>query len=75
VVQVYSGQQPEVKLVGFARVQLAQGEERVVTVPVERRLLSSWDEKTSQWIAPKGEVTFRVGSNSADLPLAKDAQF
>jgi beta-glucosidase len=75
VVQVYNGQAPAVKLVGYARVQLGQGEERVVTVPVERRLLSTWDEKASQWIAPKGKVTFKVGPNSADLPLAKDALF
>jgi beta-glucosidase len=75
VVQVYNAQSPAVKLVGYARVQLAQGEERVVTVPVERRLLSSWDEKTSQWIAPKGKVTFKVGPNSDDLPLTKEVQF
>lgn len=75
VVQVYSAQAQAVKLVGYARVQLAQGEERVVTVPVERRLLSIWDEKTSQWIAPKGKVTFKAGPNSADLPLAKEVQF
>jgi beta-glucosidase len=73
VVQVYSGQ-PD-KLVGFARVQLGQGEERVVTIPIERRVLSSWDEGTGKWIAPKGKVTFKVGLDLGDLPLAQDAQF
>jgi beta-glucosidase len=73
VAQVYSGQ--PAKLVGFARVQLQQGEERVVTIPVERRLLSTWDEKAARWVAPKGKVTFRIGQNVGDLPLSQDAQF
>jgi beta-glucosidase len=78
VVQVYSGklpvalETPAAKLVGFARVELGKGEERVVTIPVERRLLSYWDEKTGRWVMPKGRVTLSAGQSSADLALNKE---
>ena len=73
VVQVYSGalpapvETPAVKLVGFARVQLPAGGEQVVTIPVERRLLSYWDEKGGKWVAPAGKVSLGVGLNSAEI--------
>lgn len=73
VVQVYTGQPS--KLVGFARVPLARGEERVVTVPVERRLLARWDERGQKWLAPTGPVTFRVGQHVQDLPLSQEVRF
>lgn len=73
VVQVYSGE--PVKLVGFTRVQLNQGEERMVTIPVERRLLSSWDEKAGRWIAPTGKVVFKVGQHVGDLPLKGELRY
>jgi beta-glucosidase len=75
VVQVYSGElpapvdTPKAKLVGFAKVYLASGAEQTVTIPVERRLLSYWDEKTEQWITPKGKVPLGVGFSSENIEL------
>lgn len=73
VVQVYSGQPS--KLVAFARVPRTRDEERVVTIPVERRLLARWDERGQKWLAPSGAVTFRVGQNVGDLPLSQEVRF
>jgi beta-glucosidase len=78
VVQVYSGalpapvETPKAKLVGFAKVYLERGAEQTVTIPVERRLLSYWDEKANKWVTPKGKVEVAVGFSSEDLVLRGD---
>jgi beta-glucosidase len=78
VVQVYSGalpapvDTPKAKLVGFAKVHLERGAEQTVTIPVERRLLSYWDEKGDKWVTPKGKVEVAVGFSSEDLVLRGD---
>ncbi|MDC8784675.1 glycoside hydrolase family 3 protein [Roseateles koreensis] len=70
VVQLYAGKlpgqvdTPVSKLLGFARVALEGGEERVLTIPVERRSLSYWDSATRQWVTPSGSVPVRVGFSS-----------
>jgi beta-glucosidase len=75
VVQVYSGElpapvdTPKAKLVGFAKVFLVSGAEQTVTIPVERRLLSYWDEKTDRWTTPKGKVALGVGFSSENIVL------
>jgi len=80
VVQVYSGalpaaiETPQSKLVGFARVELESGAEQVVTIPVERRLLSYWDEKADKWITPKGKLTLGVGLASDQVPLKQEIE-
>ncbi|MGV7207567.1 glycoside hydrolase family 3 protein [Oxalobacteraceae bacterium A2-2] len=80
VVQLYSGALPgpvetsALKLVGFARVQLDQGEERVVTIPIERRQLSYWDEGARKWITPKGKVTISAGFASNNLQARQELQ-
>ncbi|MUI11036.1 beta-glucosidase [Massilia dura] len=80
VVQVYSGalpalvETPAVKLVGFARVRLPAGGEQVVTIPVERRLLSYWDEKGGKWVTPGGKVSLGVGLNSAEIVQRQEVQ-
>jgi beta-glucosidase len=75
VIQVYSGElpapveTPKAKLVGFAKVTLASGAEQTVTIPIERRLLSYWDEKSGKWLTPKGRVPVGVGFSSEDIVL------
>lgn len=75
VVQLYAGplaapvETPLNKLVGYARVELNCGEERVVLIPVPRRLLAYWDEHSKRWTSPRGAVKFSVGQNVDDLPL------
>jgi beta-glucosidase len=75
VVQVYSGalpapvETPKAKLVGFAKIALDAGAERTVTIPIDRRLLSYWDEKGGKWVTPKGNVPVAVGFSSEDIVL------
>lgn len=75
VVQVYAGalpgpvETPPQKLVGFAKVALDAGAERTVTIPVERRLLSYWDERRGRWITPPGRVPVAVGFSARDIAL------
>lgn len=75
VVQVYGGalpapvETPQAKLLGFAKVALDAGAEQTVTIPVERRQFSYWNEKTGKWVTPKGRVPVMVGFSSADIAL------
>jgi beta-glucosidase len=74
-VQVYVGHLPAAietepkKLAGFARVTLAPGEQRDLTVRVDRRSLSHWDATANRWVSRRGEVPVYVGSSSRDLRL------
>jgi beta-glucosidase len=66
VVQVYRAQ-PELTLVGFAKLVLQPGEQREVVIPVARRRLQVWRDG---WTPLPGPVDLQVGRSSADLPLA-----
>lgn len=78
VVQVYGGElpgapeTPKSKLVGFAKVHLKKGGEQTVVIPVERRLLSYWDESGRKWVTPTGNVKINVGLSSDQLLLSGD---
>ncbi|MFG2592312.1 glycoside hydrolase family 3 protein [Streptomyces sp. NPDC048438] len=79
VVQVYVGHLPTKvdtparKLAGFAKVTLEPGERRTVTIPVNRRTLSYWDEGGSRWVTPTGKVPLYVGASAADTEYAGSA--
>jgi len=68
VVQVYRDA-PECALIGFAKVALAAGEERRVTVALEPRMLRLWGD--SGWATMTGEIALRVARHAEDagLPL------
>ncbi|MEV7141290.1 fibronectin type III-like domain-contianing protein [Streptomyces tauricus] len=73
VVQVYTGHLPTATdtpartLVGFARVELAAGRHRSVSVTVSRRALSYWDEDGNRWVTPTGKVPVHVGRCAVEL--------
>ena len=75
VAQVYvSEDHPEVprppqELKGFARVALDPGQTRRVTVPLDARSFSWYDEKAAAWHADAGSFTVRVSRSSADPQL------
>ena len=79
VVQVY-GATPAVagetapKLVGFARVELPQGAEQTVSIPVPRRLLARWDDKGNRWQAPQGTLALGVGLASDQVQLRQEVK-
>jgi beta-glucosidase len=74
--QVYVGQlptsvpTPPKQLAGFAKVSLdPDGRERV-TVSLDRRAFSYFDEGRNAWVTPGGRVPIYVGSSSRDIRLA-----
>jgi len=77
VVQVYlspreaSGEpvasRPERQLAGFAAVHLAPGEEREVTVALDRRAFSWWDERAAAWRVRPGRWDILIARSSRDV--------
>ena len=61
--------EPPKRLVGWSKVMLQPGEDRELSVSVDRQLLSIYDVKQSKWEIVPGEYGFMVGGSSKDLPL------
>jgi beta-glucosidase len=74
VVQVYvepppgDPDRPLRHLAGFARVDLAAGDEGPVTVALDRRAFASWLD--GGWVVPDGDHVIHVGTSSRDLHRA-----
>lgn len=60
---------PRKQLRGFARVSLAPGETKTVSLPLAASDLSYWDAGRSAWTVEAGRVEVMVGSSSADADL------
>lgn len=71
VVQLYvaSGQdqRPVRELQGFAKVDLAPGETKTVTMDLTARSLSYYEPALDDWYAPAGTYTLELGWSSRDL--------
>ncbi len=73
VVQVYVSLpgsavvRPPRELKGFAKVFLAAGESRDVTVAVRRDDLAYWDTRIDGWIVEGGDYTVEVAASSRDI--------
>jgi beta-glucosidase len=62
---------PRRALRGFARVTLGPGETRRVTLPLTRRSLAYWDERTHGWAVEAGTVILEAGASSEDIRLSR----
>jgi beta-glucosidase len=62
--------EPYKRLVGWARIALAPGESKPVTVSVDSRVLQTFDEGIESWKLSPGDYEVLVGPSSADTPLA-----
>jgi beta-glucosidase len=75
VAQVYvSEEHPQVprppqELKGFARVELEPGQTRHVTVPLDARAFTWYDERAAAWHADAGTFTVHVSRSSSDPQL------
>ena len=75
VAQVYVGEdhpsvpRPPQELKGFSRVVLDPGQTRHVTVPLDARSFTWYDEKAAAWHANAGSFTVHVSRSSADPQL------
>ena len=57
------------RLVGWKRVTLAPGESQSVTVPIDPRVLQTFDDSKNAWNFAAGEYEVVVGSSSDNTPL------
>ncbi len=62
-------EEPPKRLVGFSKVNLAAGEKQTVTVEVDPKYLSIFDEAKDGWTLVPGDYTIMVGGSSQNLPL------
>ena len=74
IAQIYaalpeSANEPPKRLIGWARVELAAGESKTVTVPVEQERLTIFDEAKDGFKLVPGSYTVLAGGSSQDLPL------
>jgi beta-glucosidase len=64
-----AAQEPPKRLVGWSKVTLKPGERRAVTVEIDPKYLSIFDEQKDDWSLIPGDYTIMVGGSSQDLPL------
>jgi beta-glucosidase len=74
IAQVYaslpdSAGEPPKRLIGWARVELAPGESKQVSIPVEQERLTTYDEGSDGWKLVPGNYNVLAGGSSQDLPL------
>ncbi len=75
VVQLYvhdaqsAVERPPQELKAFAKVELAPGESRSVTLRLPMRAFAWYDVTRAAWVAEAGQFELRVGPSSASTPL------
>jgi beta-glucosidase len=63
---------PERELKGFEKVWLAPGETKHVTLTLDARAFSYWDEASHGWKIDPGKFVVRVGDSSENTPLSAE---
>ncbi len=63
---------PVRELKGFARVELAPGESRTVTVPLDGRSFAYFDVPNKRWQADAGRYSVELGRSSEDIQAKAD---
>ena len=76
IAEVYAGlpaaaEEPPKRLVGWTRLTLQPGESREVSVSIDPKYLSIYDEQQG-WKLVSGQYTLMVGGSSEDLPLKQE---
>jgi beta-glucosidase len=79
IAQVYvelpaAAQEPPKRLVAWQKIPLAAGEAKTVTLKMEPKFLSVFDERKDDWDLLSGEYKFFVGGSSRNTPLTATAQ-
>ncbi len=66
-----SAGEPPKRLVGWSKVRLNPGESREVSVSVDPKYLSIYDESLDGWRLVPGSYSFLIGGSSQALPLTE----
>ena len=75
IVQLYTAKldakifRPAQELKGFAKVFLAPGESKTVSIPLDDKAFRYWNVKTGRWEIEGGTYELRVGSSCEDIRL------
>jgi beta-glucosidase len=74
IVEVYAGlpaaaNEPPKRLVAWDKVALAPGASKTVTLPLDPKFLSIFDEQKDDWSLLPGEYKIFVGASSRNTPL------
>ncbi len=64
-----SADEPYRRLVGWTRVALAPGESKIVSVPIDERVLKTFDEEKNAWNMTPGDYQVFAGGSSGNTPL------
>jgi len=67
-------QRPERELKGFEKVRLEPGETKHVSLSLDARAFSYWDESAHKWTIDPGKFVIRVGDSSENTPLTADVK-
>ncbi len=76
--QVYIGRdsdtvyRPKRELKGFARVELAAGEEREIIIPLDDKAFRFYDTRTNTWEIETGLYHISIGRNANDMEYTTD---
>jgi beta-glucosidase len=60
-------QRPEKELKAFAKVAVAPGETKTVTLSIGREALAYYDDRAHQWVAEAGEFDVLIGASAQDI--------
>jgi beta-glucosidase len=74
IAEVYAGlpkgtDEPYRRLVGWTRVALAPGESKIVSVPIDERVLKTFNEEKNAWNMTPGDYQVLAGGSSDNTPL------
>jgi beta-glucosidase len=67
-----SANEPPKRLAGWSKVLLNPGESKEVSLSINSRELSIYDESADAWKQLPGRYTIMVGGSSNDLPLHQE---
>ncbi len=63
-------ERPVKELKAFQKVYLQPGETQIVSLTINKRALSYYDDRTSQWTAEPGQFEALIGTSSANIATA-----
>ena len=81
VIHLYVGaenpptERPEKELKNFAKIRLAAGEEKIVTMNLKWRDFACWDNEAKRWVVPAGTYRISAGTNAGNIFASEKISF
>lgn len=73
--EVASVERPAKELKGFQKVFLEPGETKPVSITLDKRALSFWDEPANDWRAEPGKFNVMLGASVSDIRLQTSFEY